>query len=165
MRGRSGYVALRGRNRTMPRFFVLAAVLAYALFSLHIPIAAADAHSNPDLEITVRVNQKGFFDESNRELGPTHPLEIPTGKVVRFTFVFDEDIDSLAIGDVHQIDIVSDGGFSVETEKIWLLQKKASVTFEAGEGGRTRYRAHCILDCIGMDRLKNLVIEVVGHHE
>jgi hypothetical protein len=54
-------------------------------------IAAADAHSNPDLEITVRVNQKGFFDERNRALGPTNPLKIPTGKVVRFTFVFEED--------------------------------------------------------------------------
>lgn len=85
--------------------------------------------------------------------------------MVKLTFVFDEDINTLAIGDVHQIAIVSDGGFSVETEKIWLLHKKSSVTFEAGEHGSTRYRAYCTLDCIGMDRLNNLVIEVVGHHE
>ncbi len=84
--------------------------------------------------------------------------------MVKLTFVFDEDINSLAIGDVHQIAVVSDG-WSVETEKIWLLHKKSSVTFEAGEDGRTRYRAYCTLDCIGMDRLNNLVIDVVGHHE
>ena len=85
--------------------------------------------------------------------------------MIKLTFVFDEDIDSLAIGDVHQIAVVSDDGFSVETEKIWILHKKSSVVFEAGEHGRTRYRAYCMLDCIGMDRLNNLAIEVVEHHD
>ena len=148
-----------------PRFLALVVVLAYALVSLYVPLAAADSHGKPDIEITIRVNQKGFFDERNKAFGPGHPLKIPAGKVVTFTFVFDEDINSLAIGDVHQIAVVADGGFSVETEKLWLLHKKSSVTFEAGEHGRTRYRAYCILDCIGMDRLNNLVIEVVGQHE
>jgi hypothetical protein len=147
------------------KFFPLAVALAYALFSLHAPIVTADTHGKPEIEITVRVNQKGFFDEKNRVLGPSRPLKLPAGKVVKLTFVFDEDINSLAIGDVHQIAVVSDGGFSVETEKIWLLNKKSSVTFEAGEHGRTRYRAYCTLDCIGMERLNNLVIEVVGHHD
>ena len=147
------------------KFFALAVVLAYALLSLHVPLAVADYHDKPDLEITVRVNQKGFLDEKNRVLGPSNPLKLPAGKMVKLTFVFDEDINSLAIGDVHQIAVVADGGFSVETEKIWLLHKKSSVEFEAGEHGRTRYRAYCTLDCIGMDRLNNLVIEVVGHHD
>lgn len=153
------------RNRTRHKIFPLAVALAYAVFSLHAPIATADTHGKPDIEITVRVNQKGFFDEKNRVFGPSTPLKLPAGKVVKLTFVFDEDINSLAIGDVHQIAIVSDGGFSVESEKIWLLHKKSSVTFEAGEHGRTRYRAYCTLDCIGMERLNNLVIEVVGHHD
>ena len=144
------------------RSLALATVLAFSLFSLHVPIATADTHDKPELEITIRVNQKGFFDERNKSLGPNNPLKLPAGKVVTLTFVFDEDINSLAIGDVHQIAVVSDG-WSVETEKIWLLHNKSSVTFEAGEHGRIRYRAYCTLDCIGMDRLNNLVIEVVGH--
>ena len=148
-----------------PRFLALAIALAYVLASLYAPIVAADTHGKPELELTVRVSQKGFLDEKNRVLGPSYPLKVPAGKVVRLTFVFDEDINSLAIGDVHQIAVVSDGGFSVETEKLWLLHKKSSVEFEAGEHGRTRYRAYCTLDCIGMDRLNNLVIEVVGHHD
>ena len=162
---RSEAVGIPDRNRTTERFLALAVILAYALLSVHVPFASASDHGKPELEITVRVNQKGFLDEKNRVLGPSNPLKLPAGKVVKLMFVFDEDIDTLAIGDVHQIAVVSDGGFSVESEKIWLLHKKSSVTFEAGEHGRTRYRAYCTLDCIGMDRLNNLVIEVVGHHE
>jgi hypothetical protein len=158
-------MAFIDRNRTTPRFFALAVILASALVTLHAPIAVADTHGKAELELTVRVSQKGFLDEKNKIFGPSHPLKLPAGKVVKLTFVFDEDINSLAIGDVHQIAVVSDGGFSVESEKIWLLHKKSSVTFEAGEHGRSRYRAYCILDCIGMDRLNNLVIEVVGHHD
>jgi hypothetical protein len=162
---RSEAVGIPDRNRTTERFLALAVILAYALLSLHVPFASASDHGKPELEITVRVNQKGFLDEKNRVLGQSNPLKLPAGKVVKLTFVFDEDINTLAIGDVHQIAVVSDGGFSVESEKIWLLHKKSSVTFEAGEHGRTRYRAYCTLDCIGMDRLNNLVIEVVGHHD
>lgn len=162
---RSRHVASTDRRWTPERFLALAVILAYALLGLHVPFASASDHDKPELEITVRVSQKGFLDEKNKVLGPSNPLKLPAGKVVRLTFVFDEDINSLAIGDVHQIAVVSDGGFSVETEKLWLLHKKSSVTFEAGEHDRTRYRAYCILDCIGMDRLHNLVIEVVGHHD
>jgi hypothetical protein len=158
-------VAYIDRSRTTQKFLALAVFLAYALLSLHVPFASASDHGKPEFEITVRVNQKGFLDEKNRPLGPSNPLKLPAGKVVKLTFVFDEDINSLAIGDVHQIAVVADGGFSVETEKIWLLHKKSSVTFEAGEHGRTSYRAYCTLDCIGMDRLNNLVIKVVGQHE
>lgn len=158
-------MAFQNGNRTTPRVLALAVALAYTLVGLYVPIAAADTHGKPELELTVRVSQKGFLDENNRILGPSHPLRLPAGKTVRLTFVFDEDINSLAIGDVHQITVVADGGFSVETEKLWLLHKKSSVEFEAGEHGRTRYRAYCILDCIGMERLNNLVIEVVGQHE
>ena len=162
---RSGHVAGTDRSWKPRRILALAVILAYALLGLHVPFASASEHGKPELEITVRVNQKGFFDEKNRVLGPSRPLKLPAGKMVKLTFVFDEDINTLAIGDVHQIAVVSDGGFSVETEKIWLLNKKSSVTFEAGEHGRTRYRAYCTLDCIGMDRLNNLAIEVVGHHD
>ena len=148
-----------------PRFLALAVILAYALLSLHVPFASASDHGKPELEITVHVSQKGFLDEKNKLFGPSRPLKLPAGKVVKLTFVFDEDINSLAIGDVHQIAVVSDGGFSVETEKLWLLHKKSSVTFEAGDHGRSHYRAYCILDCIGMERLNNLVIEVIGQHD
>lgn len=158
-------MVLPNGSRTTPRILALAVVLAYALVGLYVPLAAADTHGKPEFELTIRVSQKGFLDEKNRLLGPSRPLRLPAGKTVRLTFVFDEDINSLAIGDVHQIAVVADGGFSVETEKLWLLHKKSSVEFEAGEHGRTRYRAYCILDCIGMDRLNNLVMEVVGQHE
>lgn len=63
-------MALTGRNRTTPRVLALAGVLAFSLFSVHIPIAAASTHGKPDIEITIRVNQKGFFDERNKPLGP-----------------------------------------------------------------------------------------------
>jgi hypothetical protein len=162
---RSEGVSIAEQKQRGGRILPLAVILAYALVSLHAPIAIADTHGKPELELTVRVSQKGFLDEKNKLLGPSNPLKLPAGKVVKLTFVFDEDVNSLAIGDVHQIAVVSDGGFSVESEKIWLLHKKSSVTFEAGEHGRSRYRAYCILDCIGMERLNNLVIEVVGHHD
>ena len=115
---RSGHVAGTDRSWRPRRFLALAVILAYALLSLHVPFASASDHGKPELEITVRVNQKGFFDEKNKVLGPSRPLKLPAGKMVKLTFVFDEDINTLAIGDVHQIAVVSDGGFSVETEKI-----------------------------------------------
>lgn len=62
-----------------PKSLALAIVLAYALLNLHVPIASADAHGKPDVEITVRVNQKGFFDDRNRALGPQNPLKLPAG--------------------------------------------------------------------------------------
>ena len=158
-------MASTDRRWAPQRFLALAVILAYALLSLHVPFASASDHGKPELEITVHVSQKGFLDEKNKLFGPSRPLKLPAGKVVKLTFVFDEDINSLAIGDVHQIAVVSDGGFSVETEKLWLLHKKSSVTFEAGDHGRSHYRAYCILDCIGMERLNNLVIEVVGQHD
>ena len=158
-------MASTDRRWAPQRFLALAVILTYALLSLHAPFASASDHGKPELEITVHVSQKGFLDEKNKLFGPSRPLKLPAGKVVKLTFVFDEDINSLAIGDVHQIAVVSDGGFSVETEKLWLLHKKSSVTFEAGDHGRSHYRAYCILDCIGMERLNNLVIEVVGQHD
>lgn len=158
-------MASTDRRWAPQRFLALAVILTYALLSLHVPFASASDHGKPELEITVHVSQKGFLDEKNKLFGPSRPLKLPAGKVVKLTFVFDEDINSLAIGDVHQIAVVSDGGFSVETEKLWLLHKKSSVTFEAGDHGRSHYRAYCILDCIGMERLNNLVIEVIGQHD
>jgi hypothetical protein len=74
--------------------------------------------------------------------------------------VFDEGVKSLAIGDVHQIAITADDGWTVESDKIWFFNQKSSVTFIAGENGRTHYRGFCIVDCIGMGHLNNLVIKV-----
>ena len=81
--------------------------------------------------------------------------------MVRITFEFSEKMTSLAYGDTHQVSIISKGGWERETKKIWMWEQKANLTFLAGEDGRTSYRAYCIVDCIGMDHLKNLVIQVV----
>ena len=126
----------------------------------------ASSHGDEEtVEIVVKVNEKGFFNASNRPLGPKNPLKIPANQMVKLTFVFDEAINSLAIGDVHQIAVAAEDKWTIESEKIWVLHKKSSVTFRAGENGRMRYRAYCILDCIGMEHLNNLVIEVVGHQD
>lgn len=117
--------------------------------------------SKADVEIMVQVNEKGFMDHKNKFFGRKNPLKIPKGKVVRITFVFAESVTSLAYGDTHQVTIASKKGWSRESEKIWMFHQKTSVTFVAGEDGSTQYRAYCILDCIGMDKLKNLVIKVV----
>ena len=114
-----------------------------------------------DMEITVKVSEKGFLDQRNKPYGRKNPLKLPKGKVVRITFEFSEKMTSLAFGDTHQVAIISKDGWELESEKIWMWETKASVSFLAGEDGRTSYRAYCIVDCIGMDHLKNLVIQVV----
>jgi hypothetical protein len=42
-----------------------------------------------------------------------------------------------------------------------MMNRESTVSFLAGEKGRTQYRAYCILDCIGMEHLTNLIIQVV----
>ncbi len=120
-----------------------------------------EAAAPVELEITVKVTQKGFMDHRNKPLGAKNPLKIPKGKVVRITFEFSEKMTSLAYGDTHQIAIISKDGWELEAKKIWMWETKASVSFLAGEDGRTSYRAYCIVDCIGMDHLNNLVIQAV----
>ena len=113
-------------------------------------------------KLIVKVNEKGFFDQRGRLLGPNNPLKITKGKKLEITFVFDEAVNSLAIGDVHQMAITADDGWTAESEKIWFFNQATTVTFVAGENGRKEYRAYCIIDCIGMDHLNNLAIKVVG---
>jgi hypothetical protein len=143
------------------RFVVLVTVLAlsFGTFQGFLSTAFADSKSNP--ELIVKVNEKGFFDEKNKLIGPDNPLEVSKGETVKIVFVFDEALKSLAIGDVHQLAIMADDNWMVESEKIWVFNGKSSVTFIAGENGRTHYRGYCIIDCIGMDHLNNLVIKVV----
>jgi len=143
------------------QFLLFVTVRTFSISILPVSLTVAFAGVNPDTEITVRVNENGFFDERGRLLGPRNPLKVPEGKVVRITFVFDEKVTSLAIGDAHQIAIIADDGWSVESETIWMFNKQSGVTFRAGENGRTRYRGYCMFDCIGMEYLINLVIEVV----
>jgi hypothetical protein len=113
------------------------------------------------VEIKVRVTEKGFLDEKGKPYNAKNVLRIPNGTPVTLTFVFSEEMTSLAVGDTHQITLKSDKGVIGETEKIWIMSRQASVTFHAGEQGQTRYRAYCVLDCIGMEHLTNLLIEVV----
>lgn len=142
-------------------FVVLATVLALSFGIVQGSLPDVFAETKPDLELIVKVNEKGFFDEKDKLLGSKNPLEVSKGKTVKIVFVFDEGVNSLAIGDVHQIGISADDGWTIESEKIWFFNRKASVTFIVGENGRTHYRGYCIIDCIGMDHLKNLVIKVV----
>ena len=148
------------------RALVFAMVSVFSVFVMGVPRLAADTHSHSEeVEITVKVTEKGFFDEKKRRIGPKNPLKVPAGEMVKLTFVFDEAINSLAVGDVHQIAITAEDKWTIESEKIWALDKRSSVTFRAGENGRMRYRVYCILDCIGMEHLNNLVIEVLGHQD
>ena len=127
----------------------------------HQPITTVFAEATPDLELVVKVSEKGFFNEKGKLIGPKNPLEVSKGQRVKIIFVFDEALNSLAIGDVHQIAITADDLWTIESEKIWFWNKQTSLTFLAGEEGRMHYRGHCIVDCIGMDHLNNLVIKVV----
>jgi hypothetical protein len=142
-------------------FVVLVTVLALSFVIFPASPSTVFAETKPDLELIVKVNEKGFFDEKNKLLGPQNPLEVSKGKTVKIVFVFDEAVKSLAIGDVHQIAISADDGWTVESDKIWFFNQKTSVSFIVGENGRTHYRGYCIIDCIGMDHLNNLVIKVV----
>jgi hypothetical protein len=141
--------------------FVLVTVLALVFGGFPGSSINVFADSKHDLELIVKVNEKGFFDEKDKLLGPKNPLKVSKGKTVKIVFVFDEAVKSLAIGDVHQIAITAeDDSWTVESDKIWFFNRKVSVTFLAGENGRTQYRGYCIIDCIGMDHLNNLVIQV-----
>ena len=113
------------------------------------------------IEIKIRVTEKGFLDEKGKLYTAKNMLNIPNGTLVTITFVFSEELTSLAVGDTHQVALQSEDGWKQETGKIWIMSQESSVTFHAGENGRTRYRAYCILDCIGMEHLTNLLIQVV----
>ena len=151
------------------KFAVLATTLAFSMAISQVSfstISAAVASDQEELtegkKLIVKVNEKGFFDKKGRLFGPKNPLEVAKGQKVEITFVFDEAVNSLAIGDVHQMAISADDGETIESEKIWIFNQTSTLTFVAGESGRKEYRAYCIIDCIGMDHLNNLVIRVVG---
>ena len=143
------------------KFVVSTTVLLFSIATFQGSLATVSA-SSTHMELTVNVSEKGFFDEKDQLLGPQNPLEVPKGKKITIIFVFEEALNSLAIGDVHQIAITADDGWTVESDKIWFFNRKSTVTFVPGESGRKQYRAYCTVDCIGMDQLNNLVIRVVG---
>ncbi|MDO9117962.1 MAG: hypothetical protein Q7U39_08395 [Nitrospira sp.] len=113
------------------------------------------------IEIKVRVSEKGFLDEKGKPYSAKRGLQVPKDTPVKITFIFSEELTSLAVGDTHQIAIKSEDGWKQETGSIWIMSREASVSFLAGENGRMQYRAYCILDCIGMEHLTNLLIQVV----
>ena len=148
---------------------VLVTTLAFSMalsqgsFSaISVAVASEQKELTETQKLIVKVNEKGFFDKKGRLLGPKNPLEVTKGQKVEITFVFDEAVNSLAIGDVHQMAITADDGWTVEGEKIWIFNQTSSLTLVPGEEGRKEYRVYCIIDCIGMDHLNNLVIKVVG---
>ena len=140
---------------------VMGIVLAFVFGAFPGSLVTVLADSKSEVELIVKVNEKGFFDEKDKMLGPKNPLKVAKGTTVKIVFVFDEALKSLAIGDVHQIAIMAEDGWTVEGDKIWFFNRKEDMTFIAGENGRKLYRGYCIIDCIGMDHLNNLVIEVV----
>lgn len=142
-------------------FFVLSMTLIFSFNLIQLPMAWASPATSKivDVEITVGVSQQGFVDEKGKVFSPKNILKLPHGKIVRITFVFDEKMSSLAYGDTHQVAITGDG-WTKESEKIWMLSQTTSMAFQIGKEG-TQYRAYCILDCIGMEHLNNLVIQVV----
>jgi hypothetical protein len=150
-------------KNVLSKMAVIGTTLLFSVSLISTPwVLASSKESTPvEVEFTVQVTQKGFLDHQNKPFGPKNVLKIPKGKIVRITFEFKEQMTSLAYGDTHQIEIVSKDGWEQETKKIWMWDQKSSATFLAGEEGRTSYRAFCIVDCIGMDHLNNLVIVVV----
>ncbi len=143
------------------KFVISTMVLMFSIATFQGSLTTVSA-SSTHMELTVNVSEKGFFDEKGKLLGPKNPLKVPKGKKIKIIFVFEEALNSLAIGDVHQIAIIADDGWTMESDKIWVFNRKSTVTFVPGESGRKQYRAYCTVDCIGMDQLNNLVIRVVG---
>ncbi len=135
--------------------------LAFAATVTGPAMTYASATDKTPVTIKVRVSEKGFLDEKGKAYTAKNMLKIPKGAAVTITFVFAEDLTSLAVGDTHQIAIKSDDGWKQETGQIWIMSRESSVSFIAGENGRTNYRAYCIVDCIGMEHLTNLLIQVV----
>jgi hypothetical protein len=110
----------------------------------------------------VWVSEKGVLDKTGKPYSAKRVLTVPKEAVVTITFLFGEDLTSLAVGDTHQIAVKADDGWKQETGSLWVMNRESSLTFRAGENGRTRYRAYCILDCIGMEHLTNLIIQVAA---
>ncbi len=141
---------------------VFVTILTFLCSVSPVPLAWASNGNfqNVDLEITIRVNQKGFLDHRGKLFSSKNQLNLPKNSVVRMTFVFDENMTSLAYGDTHQVAITAKKAWTKEAEKIWMFNQQASIVFQTGPEG-DQYRAYCIIDCIGMEHLNNLVINIV----
>lgn len=147
-------------TNTMRLARLVATLLIAVTLGGPVPTHAAISDKAP-IEIKVRVSEKGFLDEKGKPYTAKRPLTVPKDTAVTILFVFGEDLTSLAVGDTHQIAIKSEDGWKQETGSIWVMNRESSITFRAGDNGRTQYRAYCILDCIGMEHLTNLLIQVV----
>ena len=143
------------------RLATVATMLAFVASVAGPAMTAAATPEKTPVEIKVRVSEKGFLDEKGRPYGAERALQVPKDTMVKITFVFGEDMTSLAVGDTHQITIRAEDGWKQETGSVWVMNRESSVSFLAGEKNRTQYRAYCILDCIGMEHLTNLLIQVV----
>ncbi len=148
-------------TQMMKRLATMVTMLAFAATVAGPAMTYAATPEKAPVEIKVRVSEKGFLDEKGRPYGAKRALQVPKDTVVKITFVFGEDMTSLAVGDTHQITIKAEDGWKQETGSVWVMNRESSVSFLAGEKGRTQYRAYCILDCIGMEHLTNLLIQVV----
>ncbi|WP_455388221.1 hypothetical protein [Petrachloros mirabilis] len=145
----------------MKRVGTLVTTLAFAATVAGPAMTYASGRDKAPIEIKVRVTEKGFLDEKGRPFTAKNTLNIPNDALITITFVFSEELTSLAVGDTHQVAIKSEDGWKQETGKLWIMSQESSLTFRAGENGRTQYRAYCILDCIGMEHLTKLIIDVV----
>jgi hypothetical protein len=145
----------------LKRVGTLVTTLAFAATAAGPAMTYAGAPDKEPVEIKVRVTEKGFLDEKGRPYTAKNVLNIPNGALITITFVFSEELTSLAVGDTDQVAIKSEDGWKQETGKLWTMSQESSVTFRAGRNGRTQYRAYCILDCIGMEHLTKLLIHVV----
>ncbi|MBX9658210.1 MAG: hypothetical protein K2X00_06550 [Nitrospiraceae bacterium] len=148
-------------NTIMKNLTTLIMILTFTTIWAGPVMTYAAAPEKAPIEIKVRVSEKGFLDEKGKPYSAKRGLQVPKDTPVKITFVFSEELTSLAVGDTHQIAIKSEDGWKQETGSIWIMSREASVSFLAGENGRLQYRAYCILDCIGMEHLTNLLIQVV----
>jgi len=147
-------------RHTMKRWGTIVTTFAIAATLTAPAIPHAAAPDKAPVEIKVLVSEKGFLDEKGKLYSAKRVLTVPKDAVVTITFLFGEDLTSLAVGDTHQIAVKADDGWKEESGSIWIMNRESSVTFRAGENGRTQYRAYCILDCIGMEHLANLIIRI-----
>lgn len=148
-------------KKLMKQLTTLLTVLTFTAIWAGPAMTYAAAPEKAPIEIKVRVSEKGFLDEKGKPYSAKRGLQVPKDTPVKITFVFSEEMTSLAVGDTHQITIKSDDDWKQETGSIWIMSREASVSFLAGGNGRMQYRAYCILDCIGMEHLTNLLIQVV----
>ncbi len=143
------------------RIFRTAGFLTTFTFMTMLATGALHAATPAPVEIKVRVSEKGFSNEKGLVYTAARPLKLPQGVPVTITFIFSEEMSSLAVGDTHQIALRSDTGAIGETEKLWIMNKQVNLSFTPGDKGQLQYRAYCILDCTGMEHLTNLIIQVV----